>query len=157
MKKILLFALPVMMFGITSCGNNHKTSDQNNQSDSVAGDSLGTEYSKCYQAVSGADSASLKMTESNGKVTGELNFNFSAKEDTHGTIKGLFKGDTLFVDYDFKQNEVAYKNPQVFLRKGDQLVQGYGELFTYLGTTTFKKNAKIDFEKGFVFKPSKCK
>jgi hypothetical protein len=90
-------------------------------------------------------------------VTGDLSFNFEKKQKTQGQISGEFIGDTLFVDYNFKIDGNAYKNPQVFLKKDKKLLQGSGELEVYLGRTYFKKGIPINFDKGFVFQLSDCK
>ena len=156
MKKLNLYFLPIAILIISSCNSNQKSS---NQDTAGLADSFKTVSPKCYQAVIGQDSAFLTIKEIDGKVAGELSFNFfnKGKEDNHGTISGAFKGDTLFVDYSFILNKTTYLNPQIFLRKGTQLAQGSGELFTYLGKTTFKEGTKIDFESNFIFEPVDCK
>ena len=156
MKKISLFFLPIAILAISSCNSNQKSV---NQDTSTLTDSFKTVSPKCYQSVIGQDSAFLTIKEIDGKVAGELSFNFfsKSKEDNHGTFTGAFKGDTLFVDYSFILNKTTYLNPQVFLRKGDKLAQGSGELFTYLGKTSFKEGTKIDFESNFIFEPMECK
>ncbi|TKB98852.1 hypothetical protein [Pedobacter cryophilus] len=157
MKKIRLLILPIAIIMISSCNRNLKSADQKNQDSIAMADSLKTKILSCYEAVSNADSALLKLEEINGEIQGELSFNFAEKEDTFGTVRGAFKGDTLFVDYNYTLNGTTYKNPQAFLRKGDQLIQGRGEISTYLGRTTFSKDTPIDFKQGFVFNLAECK
>ena len=157
MKKIHLLLLPMAILMIFSCNRNQKLADQNNQDTVGLGDKLEVASPKCYQAVNNADSAFLKIGEVNGEIKGELSFNFAQKEDTNGTVVGAFKGDTLFVDYNYTLKGVTYKNPQAFLLKGDQLMQGKGELSIYLGRTTFNKDTPIDFTEGFVFNLAECK
>ena len=149
--------LPIAIMIIAGCNRNQKLADQNNQDSIAIADSAQSEPPKCYQAVNNADSAFLKIGEVNGEIKGELSFNFAQKEDTNGTVVGAFKGDTLFVDYNYTLKGVTYKNPQAFLLKGDQLMQGKGELSIYLGRTTFNKDTPIDFTEGFVFNLAECK
>lgn len=157
MRKIQLLILPIAIMMISSCNRNQKSEDQKNQDSIAKANSLNTKRLSCYEAASNADSALLKLEEINGEILGELSFNFFKKEDTFGTIRGAFKGDTLFVDYNYTLKGTTYKNPQAFLRKGDQLIQGRGEISTYLGRTTFSKDTPIDFKQGFVFNLAECK
>ncbi|MEO5911980.1 MAG: hypothetical protein ABIP95_13900 [Pelobium sp.] len=150
MKKSILFILPIA-FALFSCNQNSKTATESNTNDSLGGEV------QCYSAVNGADSATLKTSKKNGRIVGELAFNFSKKDDTQGTISGEFKGDTLFLEYSFIYKGTEYNNPQVFLKKGAKLLQGSGELETMLGRTYFKKDVPINFEEGFAFEPSNCK
>ena len=110
----------------------------------------------CYLATSGLVSVTMSIDETEVGVTGALAFNFLEKDDLRGEIKGFFSGDTLFVDYTFKAEGTVSKNPLVFLRKGDTLQQGSGEVETYLGKTYFKDHAAIKFDEGFLFKPTDC-
>ncbi|MBK0382804.1 hypothetical protein I5M32_07510 [Pedobacter sp. SD-b] len=152
MKKTPILAIPLSLLILASCNSNNKRSG--------AKDSLATfnkQTASCYRAISNTDTATLSFDQKDAKVVGELAFNFKDKDDSKGTISGEFKGDTLFVDYTFKLKGADYKNPQVFLKRGDELVQGSGELEMYLGRTYFKKGAPINFENGFVFEPINCK
>jgi hypothetical protein len=150
MKKSIILSLTVALFIITACNNNNKQSDANTSGSKKA------DIRTCYLAVSNADSATLSIHKENAKTVGKLAFNFSKKDDTDGSVSGEFKGDTLFVEYAFKYKGTKYSNPQVFLMKGDSLIQGHGDLRTMLGRTYFEDHSKIMFD-GFVFKPSDCK
>lgn len=153
MKKIFysLSALATLTF--FACGNQNKNANSQ--------DSISTENSaanlNCYIAVNEADTAYLKINQKGKNVTGELNFDFDKKQSSSGQISGEFIGDTLYVDYSYMLNGVAYKNPQVFLRKDNQFLQGSGELEVYVGRTYFKKSVPLNFDRGFTFELSSCK
>lgn len=149
-SSFLIIALCSIIF--VSCNSNTKKAELK---DSV--ETFSMENASCYKAVSNADTATLKFDQKGKKVVGVLAFNFKAKENTNGTIIGEFKGDTLFVDYTFKLKGKGYKNPQVFLKQGDNLMQGSGELEVYVGRTYFKKSVPFIFKNGFVFEPLDCK
>jgi hypothetical protein len=108
-------------------------------------------------AVNEADTAYLKINQKGKNVTGELNFDFDKKQSSSGQISGEFIGDTLYVDYSYLLNGKEYKNPQVFLRKDNQFLQGSGELEVYVGRTYFKKSVPLNFDRGFTFELSSCK
>jgi len=84
---------------------------------------------------------------------------FAGKDNLTGTIAGAFKGDTLFVDYTYRSGDKQgdFRNPFAFLRKDGKLYQGYGEVVTSYGRTSFKKGTPINFDKGFVFNPVDCR
>lgn len=135
----------------TAC-NQNKPKETSTTEESVA-----KTVKECYLATSGKDSASMSFDNTNGQVTGMLAFNFYEKDDANGEIKGKFTGDTLFVDYNFQAEGKTSKNPLVFLKKGNDFQQGYGEIVTYLGKTYFKDHSAIKFSEGFLFKPVDCK
>ncbi len=149
MKKTFALILSSALLILTACNNNK-------QSEANVTDTAKVENLQCYLAVSNADSAMLSIGKENVKTVGKLAFNFSEKDDTNGSVSGEFNGDTLFVEYAFKYKGTKYSNPQVFLMKGDSLVQGHGDMRTMLGRTYFEDHSKITFD-GFVFKPSDCK
>lgn len=152
-----LFGTFLLLTGIllTGCNQNQQKASDNDSS--IVAESSDALSMECFEAVVGQDSASLRINNLNGKITGLLAFNFLEKDDSNGEIKGEFKGDTLFVDYTFKSEGSISKNPLVFLKKDGKLVQGYGEIQTYLGKTYFKDHALLKFEDGFTFEPIECK
>lgn len=147
MKKLFIISFAVGATILYSCSQNKQKLESTQEEI--------TEQA-CYQAVVGKDSAALIINQVNDKIDGELSFNFFEKDDTQGKIKGEFKGDTLFVDYDFSAEGVNSRNPLVFLKKDGKLYQGYGEIETYLGKTYFKDHSALKFENGFVFEAVDC-
>jgi hypothetical protein len=118
-----------------------------------------TTPNECYTSVVSKDSASLRINRVNNKVRGTLHLNFSKKADMDGEIAGSFRGDTLFADYTYKLGggTETFRNPAAFLLKDGKLYQGYGEIVTIVGQTTFKKDMPIIFDRGFVFEAVNCK
>jgi hypothetical protein len=117
--------------------------------------------SNCYVAIFEGDTAKLKVNliDSN-TVEGTLHIKYAQKPQNDGTIKGSFKGDTLWVDYSFKtgNNPQEYSNPLAFLKKGNDLAMGVGVIETYMGRSYFAKDKPINFERGkFNFSPQNCK
>ncbi len=148
--KTFITLLSASVFLFVACNQNKPTES----AEAITQDS--TTVKECYEATVKTDSASISYEVVDGKVTGNLAFNFAEKDDSNGIIRGSFSGDTLFVDYFFKAEGVDSKNPLVFLKSGDDLKQGYGEIVTYLGKTYFKDHSQIKFEDGFLFKPIDC-
>lgn len=77
-----------------------------------------------------------------------------------GTVEGKFSGDTLFVDYTHTSgsiNKKGYINPLAFLKVGENLVLGVGEIENHTGRSYFVKDKPIDFEIArFIFEPVDC-
>jgi len=119
-------------------------------------------HEQCYISTFEKDTADLKVkTMSTGKVSGELLIKYDQKPMNKGTFEGTFKGDTLFVDYTFKEGKdtvTIYKNPLAFLKKNENLIMGVGQIETSMGRSYFVKGKPIDFEKGkFTFITKDCK
>jgi hypothetical protein len=64
-------------------------------------------------------------------------------------ISGEFRGDTLFASYTFIQG--GYKEKHIksmaFLKRGDDLILGNGEIQITLGASHFVNDAAIDFDR----------
>lgn len=147
MKKIIMFGVLFALVGLQSCKKEQKqetTDDSQAQSEIPAN-------ANCYEAVYEKDTLNLStITEKDGKISGRLVMNVSGEPLRDGKIEGKFKGDTLFCAYTFtlaSQKEVTHKNPMAFLKKGNELILGNGEIEMYLGASYFKKGKPIDFEK----------
>ena len=160
-KTSILFVLFASLF-IYSCNQGTKDSSQGS-ADSLALSNL------CYTAVFEKDTAQLKVqTDANGKITGDLTINYGEVKPNSlekvinvGTIAGNFRGDTLFVDYTHTSgsiNKKGFKNPLAFLKVGENLILGVGDIETHLGRSYFVSGKPINFEIArFKFIPVDCK
>jgi len=153
-KSVYILAIAAAAFASCSQGTEQKKT--------IGATKLDSANMQCFVAVDGVDSATLKLiTDKDGKVTGSLLINYLEKGDSHGDLLGKFHGDTLFVDYSFQigsTNKTFYKNPLAFLKKGDNLHMGVGQIETFLGKSGFVDNKLINFERGrFNFSKADCK
>lgn len=157
MKRTIIYTILAAMPLVYSCGQN---TEKNNKDAAASQDSLFT--NECYAAVDSNDKADLKLKIHDGKeVTGSLVINYFEKGKNDGVIDGAYRGDTLFVDYTFKigtENPTVYKNPLAFLKRGDSLILGVGQIETSLGRSYFVKGKPIRFDRSkFIFSPEECK
>lgn len=164
MKQIVYFLAFTAFLFVLSCNQDKSKSKQTDKDIAKADIS-----DQCFLAVHEKDTADLKIrTAKDGKVTGdlvikygELKPNALEKGLNRGAIEGKFRGDTLFADYTFTsgtKDKTIYKNPLAFLKRGEQLILGVGEIETYVGRTYFKNDKPINFEIGkFRFEPVDCK
>ena len=149
---------------ILSC-NRGKDSSVGSKTESVQSDVK----EQCYLAVFEKDTANMKLnTTTDGDVTGDLVIDFGElkpnsleKVINKGKVKGSYRGDTLFVNYIYTSgtiNETVYQNPLAFLRRGEQLILGVGDVESAMGRAYFVKDKPINFDIGrFKFEPVDCK
>ncbi|MBE0393848.1 hypothetical protein HNQ02_003571 [Flavobacterium sp. 7E] len=151
MKKISLFCLALSCIGLQSCKNNQEEKAEipaETPSELAVQKSVSSE---CYQAIYEQDTLMLKLnTLESGEITGDMTMTIENMPTKQGNLAGEFKGDTLYASYTFIQGdykEKTYKNPMAFLKKGDQLILGNGEIQTTMGASYFVKGKPIDFER----------
>jgi hypothetical protein len=157
MKNLLKIGLVLIFIGFQSC-------KKNQESEKVTAPQLETTQpmgEQCYKAMYEKDTLNLKFkTLNDGKISGDLVMNVFNEPLREGEIEGEFRGDTLFCSYTFTlatNRTITYKNPMAFLKKGDELIMGDGEIEMYLGASYFKKDTPIDFEKvKYRFTTSDC-
>ena len=155
MKKLGIFCLLVTCIGLQSCKNDK--SEKPLEIKDVK-DATSTE---CYQAIYQQDTLNLKLlTFKDGEVNGNMEMAIANMPKKVGEIVGEFKGDTLFASYTFIQGtnkEKTFKNPMAFLKRGDQLILGNGQIQITMGASHFVKGQPIDFDKvKYKFSPVDC-
>jgi hypothetical protein len=157
MKNLWNIGLILIFIGFQSC----KKNQEQEKVDTTQVETTPALNDQCYQALYKKDTLDLRVkTLSDGTISGDLVMNVFNEPLREGEIKGEFHGDTLFCSYTFiltKNKAVTYKNPMAFLKKGDELILGDGEIQMYLGASYFKKDTPIDFENvKYRFTPSDC-
>ncbi|OXA78289.1 hypothetical protein SAMN05444397_101181 [Flavobacterium aquidurense] len=146
MKKLIPFCLLLACIGFQSCKNDEK------QKELEAAKAEGEKVVKteCYKAIYEKDTIDLDLyTLKNGKIGGGMIMKVANAPERTGEIAGEFKGDTLFIDYTFKDTEhkdTKFKNPMALLKKDKQLILGNGTMQTTMGVTYLVKDKPIDFE-----------
>lgn len=155
MKNILTVLVPVLT--LIACNDN--TADTKAGDSEVPGivqDSAVMQTS-CYAYINAKDTVSLILHLVDNKVTGDLLTNFFEKDKNTGTISGMMHGDTVIVDYVFRSEGMLSARQEVFLKKGNDLIQGYGDLEEKANKMVYKNIAAVDFSKGIVLKNTMCK
>ena len=147
MKNLCFFCLLFACVGFQSCKKNENEKVvKTNQIQTEKPVSI-----QCYKALYQQDTIDLKMnTLKNGKITGDMVMKFFNMPVKVGKIAGEFHGDTLFASYTFIQGtneKITFKNPMAFLKRGNELILGNGEIQTTMGASYFVKGSPIDFER----------
>lgn len=158
MKNLVLPCLLVICIGFQSCKNEEKQK----VTEAAKADSEKIVSSECYKAIYEKDTIDLKLnTLKNGKLTGNMVMKVAPSTVRTGEVAGEFHGDTLFVDYTFKEaasKDRIFKNPMALLKRDKQLILGNGTMQTTMGVTYLVKDKPIDFESvKYKFDTVECK
>jgi hypothetical protein len=100
---------------------------------------------QCYENKNGADTVQLKLTDSSGIITGNLDYRIEGKDANTGTFKGNMYGDTLIADYKFKSEGKTSMRQIAFLRKDSFLIEGFGPVMQVSKQMKFKSRDSLTF------------
>lgn len=138
----------------------------NNASDKPVIDSAATETggkqvperpeAVCYAGHSGKDSVFLMAYIDGNVISGNLKYDFFEKDKNNGKFDGTISGDTILVDYTFASEGTNSIRQVAFLKKGDQLIEGYGDMAEKNGKMSFRNTGALRFSNGFVLDKSEC-
>ncbi|MBB4803042.1 hypothetical protein HNP37_003117 [Flavobacterium nitrogenifigens] len=146
MKNLVLPCLLVICIGFQSCKNEEKQK----AAEAAKADGEKIVSTACYKAIYEKDTLDLKLnTLKNGKLSGDMIMKVAPSTIRTGEVAGEFHGDTLFVDYTFKDNvnkDKTFKNPMALLKRNNQLILGNGTMQTTMGVTYLVKDKPIDFD-----------
>ena len=110
----------------------------------------------CYIFVKNNDTIRLSFKVEQNRATGDLTYNFFEKDDNRGTIEGEMHGDTLYAIYQFQSEGISSEREVAFLKRGDTMVEGFGEINQELGKSTFKNRKMLYFESNLVLNKTAC-
>ncbi len=140
-----------------ACQSNNSTESSN---DTTAVDTSitpgTTQY--CYEYVKNNDTVKMTLMSSGPITTGELSYNLFEKDKNNGIFEGELHGDTLIAEYTFNSEGKESIRQVAFLKKGDQLVEGYGDVkAAENGKMMFKNTSTLQFGGGIVLNKVECR
>ena len=114
---------------------------------------------ECYSAVIKKDTVYMTLNiKGDQQVSGKLSYVFYEKDKNFGTLVGEIKKDTLYADYTFMSEGVTSIRQVVFLKKGNNYVEGYGAVIDdNKGEVIFKDMKKLNFDDSMVLSKVDCK
>jgi len=121
-----------------STGGNENTKSTDAQNAAVA--------KECYEMTNVNDSVFVQLNINNSEVNGTMFTQFAGKDQNNGTFTGTMIGDTLLADYTFTSEGMQSVRQVAFLKKGNQLVQGFGEIRDQDGKMVFRNKAQLNFD-----------
>lgn len=111
----------------------------------------------CYSSTRKRDTVLLHININGEKVQGELEYNLYEKDRNKGDLEGVLKGDTLIANYKFLSEGVESVRQVVFLKKGNDLIEGFGESEEKNGKIMFKDIRALNFDNSFILQKVDCK
>ncbi|WP_367865499.1 hypothetical protein [Pedobacter sp. WC2423] len=154
MKKTIL-SLTILAGLFAACQQN-KTPAQKIDSLATTPDTNTSKAKACYVYIKDKDTVSLSLITAGNAVAGSLNYNFYEKDKNAGTIAGIIKGDTIIADYTFQSEGSTSYRQVAFVKKGDQLLEGYGPTQEADGRTVFTNLAGLKYG-DITLSPVNCK
>jgi hypothetical protein len=111
----------------------------------------------CFVGIAKKDTVVLSFAQSDSSVHGDLIYKFNEKDLNSGTIDGVMIGDTLVADYTFKSEGTSSIRQVVFLRRGNELIEGFGDVEDNNGRMIFRNLSTLTFDRSVVVKQIDCK
>ncbi|GAB3634494.1 hypothetical protein GCM10027422_00840 [Hymenobacter arcticus] len=111
---------------------------------------------QCYAYTAGKDTVRLTLRTTQPTVTGQLTYNYFEKDRNQGTIRGTLHGDTLRADYTFQSEGTTSVRQVAFVRRGQDFIEGYGDLAERNGKTVFEKPHALQFDSKNLLSPVAC-
>jgi len=161
--KLNLFFLMVIGSLLMACGNKQTeqpkeepkvTPKEDPKNDNAANEE---KSSKCYRYLSNKDSIYLQVSEDYNMITGLLLYKYYQKDKNVGSIQGKMVGDVLIADYAFKSEGMVSSRQVAFKKRGDDLVEGYGDVTDVNGKMVFKDVKALKFDNAKVLSKVPCK
>ncbi|TZF86126.1 hypothetical protein FW774_03485 (plasmid) [Pedobacter sp. BS3] len=140
------FILGCALFGMAACKNNT----------SKNGASAAKDISGCYHFIHDKDTVFLHLTAAGKTVTGTLSYNYFEKDKSTGSIKGKLYGDTIIADYRFTSEGMESVRQVALLKKGDTLVEGYGDVTEQNGKMVFTNPDSLVYNNDNVLQRTDC-
>ena len=159
MKNYLLIFTALTSIIISSCKNETKKEeieiiapDETDIMESV----VNSPEIGCYRYASEKDTVLLQMEKMNEEVAGTLSYNYFEKDKNEGTFEGKMVGDTLFADYTFGSEGTVSVREIMFVKKGNNLIEGFGEVEEVNGKMKFKNNSKFTLNDKMPLEEIRC-
>lgn len=110
----------------------------------------------CYSNFNNRDTLLLSFTRNDTTINGELTYQFFQKDRNTGVINGTVKGDTIIADYKFNSEGTNSVRQVVFLKHGDELLEGFGDVEENNGKMVFRNISSLVFDSSMVFGLTDC-
>ncbi len=152
--KINILAAAAIAGLVVSCNNNPTKTDV--EKTDVEKKATDNETHQCY-ADTFKDKVFLNLTIKDNNVTGSLDYQIAGKDQNKGSLQGEMRGDTLIADYNFMSEGTQSTRQVIFLKRGNTLMEGYGDVEEKNGKMIFKNTAQVNFGNGIVLQKVECK
>lgn len=110
----------------------------------------------CYRSTLKKDTATLKINNDNGVISGDLVYNRFEKDSNKGVFKGEIKDSLIIGDYTFQSEGRSSVRQVVFKISGTSLIEGYGDINMNGDTATFKNINQLNYQNDQPFIKTDC-
>jgi len=153
-KSILTLAI----LSISLYGCKKETDNSENGQDSVTVKETEVQsIHECYAFVQQKDTIELEIDQEGAKASGNLHFKNFEKDSNHGPVSGEFVGDTLKLDYTFQSEGTTSIREIRFLKSGNSMIMGIGDMDDKGGKMMFTKPSEIKYDENLVLVKTECK
>jgi hypothetical protein len=154
MKRLLIIS--VVFF--VACNSQTETKSENtadtlNNSVETSAPSI----NGCYMSILKQDTATLRINENAGLISGDLTYDRFEKDSNKGTFKGEIKDSLIIGDYTFQSEGNSSVRQVVFKISGANLIEGYGDINMNGDTATFKNISHLNYQNDQPFIKTDCK
>ncbi len=151
MYRILCFTSCLLLFA--ACGERQPAEPDVLPEDS-ANPPGSNEY--CFSYAKEKNTVSLNYVAEGDSITGELFFDYYEKDANTGTVSGIRRGDTLFLNYLFDSEGVTSEREVVFLVTDSTAREGYGMMRQEGERMVFDNPQDLRFSDSFTLQAIPC-
>jgi hypothetical protein len=162
MKENLFYLFCIGLF-ILAC-NSKSTDPAKNDTKETPAEEVKTDNpvnkgkeASCYRYFGNKDTVYLQLSEIYGMMTGMLLIKNHQKDQNLGTLQGKMIGNILVAEYSFKSEGKMSVRPVAFRKKGDDYIEGFGDVQDVNGKSVFKDMTTLKFDESRVFSKVPCK
>ncbi|MGB4847157.1 MAG: hypothetical protein WBP41_04525 [Saprospiraceae bacterium] len=162
MKPYLFYLFCICIFAIACNGKStdqSKNETKESPADEVKNDKPANhgKESECFRYFGNKDSVYLQLSEVYGMMTGMLLIKNYQKDQNLGTLQGKMMGDILLAEYSFKSEGKISVRQVAFRKKGDDYIEGFGDVQEVNGKSVFKDTKTLKFDESRVYAKVPCK
>ncbi|WP_314518983.1 hypothetical protein [Xanthocytophaga agilis] len=143
----------IFLLCLTACDTKQTQTDTKTEDTNSATVST----TECYSYVTDKDTIATQFTLTGNSVTGTLQYKLSGKDKNTGSLTGQMHGDTLLAEYAFMSEGVQSVREVIFLKKNNNLIEGFGDIEEKDGKMVFKDKAALKFDSNTPMKKMECK
>ncbi|MCY1513022.1 hypothetical protein D9M68_475030 [compost metagenome] len=115
-----------------------------------------TTRNECYRYIKGKDTVTLSLLTAGTGVSGRLQYKWFEKDRSTGSLEGKMYGDTLLATYTFDAEGQRSVREVAFLKKEQQVIEGFGPVEDKNGKQRFKNFRKLDFNSTLILDKVPC-
>lgn len=159
--------LAILILTCFACGNNTTGQDQKDSrkedavhagADAVTGFAKGDPFvlSGCYTMTQKQDTALLSLRVEDTLVSGDLSYQWHARDANKGTLKGVLRDSLILADYTFESEGLTSVREVIFKIKDSTLIQAFGELVPNAKKVTFRDPNNLQYLERTPFIKTAC-